>query len=100
MDTLLQNVEKGDALMTQGILDKNIASKCDNRKIQSNITFTKTSKVAVKGKSQATKKKDLKKVFPLHNSSALSSLQPLTRIAKARIIPHPGLTDNNANTNK
>jgi len=85
LDTLLQHVEKGDALMTQGILDKNIASKCDNRKIQSNITFTKK---AAKGKSKATK--DAKKVFPLHNPSAISSLPPQTRIAKARIIPRPG----------
>ena len=87
MDTLLQNVEKGDVLMTQGNLDKKIASKCDNKTFQSNITFTKP-KVAAKGKSKATT--DVKKVFSLHNPSALSSLPPKTRVAKAKKVMHPG----------
>ena len=87
MEKLFLHVEKGDVLMTQGIQNKQIARKCDNKRIESSITFTKPKKDG-KGKNKASK--DAKDVFPLHNSSALSSLKPGTGIAKGKKTIHPG----------
>jgi hypothetical protein len=73
--------------VTQSIQDKHIATKRDNKKIQSNIMFTKPKGA---GKLKSKGLKDAKKVFPLHNPSAISSLQPRTVVAKARQRSHPG----------
>ena len=36
---MFENVEKGDALMTQGLQNKQIARRSDNKRMESNITF-------------------------------------------------------------